>query len=128
MMNNLLNNIIIIGLLLINYNSCLNTTQSKSGIKNMDKYELEYLEIARAAACNFCKEFKFKEKYLSKLQEPPVDGPIYLERDKDKFVVFRWLGGGRGDIYIQTEVNLKSKKITVYGGYSHQEFGPWSPN
>lgn len=83
------------------------------------------LEIARSAAKAFCAEFGFSSDELLKLRQPPLSGPVSLERDKRQVVTYRWLGGGRGDSYVQVEIYQDYQQVVVNGGYGHEEFGPW---
>jgi len=99
-----------------------------NNINNMNNSDTSRLESARKAALKFCKKFNFEKKDLDELQGPPLDGPVMFERMGDPVVVYRWLGSGRGGRYVQPEIDIKSGKITVYGGYSHYEFGPWNPD
>ena len=87
-----------------------------------------YLAAARKAAVKFCKKFNFDQKAVDELQGPPLDGPVIIDRQGNSVVVYRWLGNGRGDRYVQPETDITSGKVTVYGGYGHHEFGPWKPD
>lgn len=83
------------------------------------------LELARAAARAFCTEFQFPAEVIPALNEPPLMELVTLDRDGRDVRVYRWLGGGRGDMIVQVEIDQDSGEILVYGGYAHQEFGPW---
>jgi len=83
-------------------------------------------EQARSAARAFCTEFGFPEGRMKELDGPPLSGPLSLERDGRQVVVYRWLGGGRGDYYVQVETDEDGGRVVVYGGYGHKEFGPWT--
>ena len=87
------------------------------------------LALARSAAKAFCATFDFPAEKIRELDGPPILGPLSLERGGRSVMAYRWLGGGRGDYYVQAEVSQdQSQDVVVYGGYSHQEFGPWSFN
>ena len=75
----------------------------------------------------FCRKFGFPKEKLDELLGLPLDGPLLLERNGKQMEVFRWLGHGRGDYIVQCEIELTSGKVTVFGGFGHKEFGPWSP-
>jgi hypothetical protein len=83
------------------------------------------LMLARSAAKAFCTTFHFPVDKLDQLDNPPLFDPISLEREGRPVVAYRWLGGGRGDYYVQVEIDQDDDRATAYGGDSHQEFGPW---
>jgi hypothetical protein len=82
-------------------------------------------ELAREAARAFCTQFGFSAEHLQALAGPPVLEAIPVKRDDRQLLAFRWLGGGRGGPYVQPEISPDDDSVTVYGGFSHQEFGPW---
>jgi hypothetical protein len=93
----------------------------------MNKDQQEELLLACSAAKAFCDKFNFPAGKRDQLDGPPLFDPMSLERDGRPVVVYRWLGGGRGDCYVQVEVYQDNNQVNVYGGYSHREFGPWRP-
>jgi hypothetical protein len=84
------------------------------------------LDVARAAAKAFCSKFNFPADKISELDGPPLFQPTPLQREGREVVSYRWLGGGRGDYYVQVEIYQDNGQVVVYGGYAHQEFGPWT--
>jgi hypothetical protein len=82
-------------------------------------------ELAREAARAFCTQFGFSAQHLQALDGPPLFEAVPVERDGRQALAFRWLGGGRGEPYVQPEVSPAGDAVTVYGGFGHQEFGPW---
>ena len=82
-------------------------------------------ELAREAARAFCAQFGFPAEDLAALDAPPLFEGVPVERDGTAAVAFRWLGGGRGEPYVQPEIGATGDVVTVYGGFSHREFGPW---
>ncbi len=85
------------------------------------------LELARSAAKAFCLKFEFPSEKIKQLNESPFNISS-VNREEHKVISYRWLGGGRGNYYVQTEINKDNNEIVVYGGYSHKEFGPWIYN
>ncbi len=83
------------------------------------------LELARAAAREFCRQFGFSPDQMRALAGPPLMEPTALDRDGRRVTAYRWLGGGRGGPYVQAEVEEDTGKVVVHGGFGHQEFGPW---
>ena len=83
------------------------------------------IELAHSAAKAFCSKFEFPAEKIRELDGPPLQGPVTLERAGRHVVSYRWLGGGRGDYIVQVETDEQSGQIIVYGGYGHNEFGPW---
>ena len=67
----------------------------------------------------------FRAEDLAALNAPPLFEGVPVERDGTAAVAFRWLGGGRGEPYVQPEIGATGDVVTVYGGFSHREFGPW---
>ncbi len=84
-----------------------------------------YLDMAREAAKAFCTHFSFPVDKLKEIDGDPLSGPTEIVRDKRKVIVYRWLGGGRGDYVVQAEIQPGTADIIVNGGYNHKEFGPW---
>lgn len=91
----------------------------------IERVQQDEVALARSAAKAFCTTFNFPADQMSHLDGPPLIGPVALEREGRPTMAYRWLGGGRGSYYVQVEVYQDNHKIVVYGGYSHQEFGPW---
>ena len=83
------------------------------------------LEKARRAAMDFALHFEFPSRYIEQLKGNPVQEPSVIDRDGVAVEVFRWLGHGRGDAYVQVEMSKNNDDVTVYGGFEHREFGPW---
>lgn len=85
------------------------------------------IELARDAAAAFCREFDFAPDELAELErEPPVLGPVSLERDGRAVTAYRWLGGGRGSDYVQAEVDDETGRVVVHGARDDSQYGPWS--
>jgi hypothetical protein len=91
----------------------------------MERGQQDNVALARSAAKAFCATFSFPPDQISHLDGSPIIEPVSLERDGRPIVAYRWLGGGRGGYYVQVEVYQDNNQVVVYGGYSHQEFGPW---
>jgi hypothetical protein len=87
--------------------------------------DTERIALARQAARAFCEKFDFPAEKVAELNGEPLGGPISIERDGHRVISLRWLGGGRGDYYVQVELYTESKRIVVYGDYNHGEYGPW---
>lgn len=87
--------------------------------------DLSHLERARVAAMSFCHRFGFSDGYLDQLNGSPIQEPLVIDRDGISVEVFRWLGHGRGEAYVQVELKKENDEVTVYGGFDHREFGPW---
>lgn len=85
------------------------------------------LERARVAAEQFCRHFRYSEDQIEKLSGPPLRPPLVIEREGDLVEVYRWLGHGRGQSYVQVEIELGREALTVYGSRKDREFGPWQP-
>lgn len=85
------------------------------------------LERAREAARAFCRQFKFPQADIDRLDGQPIQQPLVIDRDGARVEVFRWLGHGRGAHYVQVELGAESGDLTVYGAHRDQEFGPWKP-
>jgi len=92
----------------------------------MERTQQDNVALARSAAKAFCKAFNFPADQISELDGPPIIEPVSLEHEGRPTVAYRWLGGGRGTPYVQVEVYQDNNQVVVYGGYSHQEFGPWN--
>lgn len=91
----------------------------------IERVQQDEVALARSAATTFCTTFGFPADQISQLVGPPIIGPTSLEREGRPIVAYRWLGGGRGSHYVQVEIYQDKHQVVVYGGYSHQEFGPW---
>ena len=63
---------------------------------------------------------------MAEIDGNPISGPVSLERDGEQVTSIRWLGGCRGDYCVQVEVYSTTSRVVVYGGYNHNEFGPWA--
>jgi len=85
------------------------------------------LERARTAARRFCLHFQFPQEHINRLDGDPIQKPLIIERNGSQIEVFRWLGHGRGESYVQVELDIKTNEITVYGAFKDREFGPWKP-
>jgi len=92
----------------------------------MEKVQQDEVALARSAAKAFCATFNFPADQISRLDGPPLIEPVSLEREGRPTTAYRWLGGGRGSYYVQVEVYQDDCQVVVYGGYAHQEFGPWN--
>lgn len=86
---------------------------------------VSYLDMAREAAKAFCTHFSFPVDKLKEIDGDPISGPTELVKDNKKIIVYRWLGGGRGDYIVQAEIQPGTADIIVSGGFDHKEFGPW---
>jgi hypothetical protein len=82
------------------------------------------LEVARSAAKAFCVKYKFPPAKMRELDGSPVLGPSALKYEGQNVTAYRWLGGGRGDYYVQVMFYHESNRVVVHGGYEHKEFGP----
>jgi hypothetical protein len=91
----------------------------------MEIVQQDEAALARSAAKAFCAIFNFPADQITRLDGPPVIEPLSLDREGRRVMVYRWLGGGRGTYYVQAEVYQDNHQVVVYGGYGHQEFGPW---
>jgi hypothetical protein len=74
------------------------------------------------------REKNFPAEKLRSIDEPPLLGPLTIERDGRAATVFRWLGHGRGADYVQAEVDDVDGSIVVHGGFGHAELGPFRPD
>ena len=92
-----------------------------------DNPEQTRLESARVAARAFCRHFAFPKSYVDRVEEDPIQKPLVIERKGTPVEVFRWLGHGRGEAYVQVELGVKTNEVTVYGALRDREFGPWKP-
>jgi len=99
----------------------------EDGAHKADSKQLARLERARTAALEFCHHFGFPQNYIDRIKGNPIQKPLVIERNGKPVEVFRWLGHGRGESYVQVELGTKTDEITVYGALSDREFGPWSP-
>jgi len=91
----------------------------------IERVQQDEVALARSAAKAFCTTFSFPADRINNLDGPLLIGPVSLEREGRPIIAYRWLGGGRGSAYVQVEVYQDTHQVVVYGGYSHQEFGPW---
>ena len=91
----------------------------------IERVQQDEVALARSAATAFCTNFGFPADQMGRLDGPPLVGPLSLEREGRHAMAYRWLGGGRGSYYVQVEIYKDTHQVVVYGGYSHQEFGPW---
>lgn len=82
---------------------------------------------AREAAKAFAREHGFPAEKIARLAEPPLMGPITIDREGRDVTAFRWLGHGRGADYVQAEVDDRDGSIVVTGGSAHNEYGPFRP-
>jgi len=87
--------------------------------------ETSQLVLARAAARAFCAQFDFPPAKRRELEGAPLFEPVTIERDGHPVIAYRWLGGGRGDYYVQAEIAQDTCQVVVYGSSGHQEYGPW---
>jgi hypothetical protein len=86
------------------------------------------VDAVRAAAAAFCREFDLApEKVDEILRNPPLLGPVTVERDGRTVTAYRWLGSGRGSDYVQVEVDATGR-IEVFGARGDSELGPWRPD
>jgi hypothetical protein len=85
----------------------------------------ENLEIIRSLAKACCLKFGFPEEKIAQLNDAPLLGPISLKRGNREVTVYQWLGNGRGDYIVQTEVDQNDGRVTVFCGYAHRDFGAW---
>jgi len=96
-------------------------------IHHESEHEREHdraLELARAAARSYCEEHQLGD--AAGLDDPPLLGPVTIERDGRSVVAFRWLGAGRGEDYVQAEVHLDSGQVTVSGAKGHDTLPTWT--
>ncbi len=61
---------------------------------------------------------------MGELNASPKLGPSTFEYRGQNVTAYRWLGGGRGDDYVQVMFYHESERVVVYGGYAHKEFAP----
>jgi hypothetical protein len=71
------------------------------------------LAIFRSAARRYGRKHGFAG--TAAIDGPPVLGPVRLMRDGRPIVAYRWLGSGRGQDYIQVEMDDETGAIVVHG-------------
>jgi hypothetical protein len=77
------------------------------------------LAIARGAARRYSESVGLPDDQARELLEPPLSGPVDIDRDGNAVSAYRWLGGGRGAPYLQVEVDRAHGVVTVFGGANH---------
>lgn len=58
---------------------------------------------------------------------PPVVGPVAITRDGRPMVAYRWLGAGRGEDYVQVELDGETGDIVVHGARGDDQLSEWWP-
>lgn len=81
------------------------------------------IEAARIAARGYLDRFDFPPGTLAEVDGPPILGPVVFDRDGRTITAYRWLGGGRGQTYVQ--VDMAADAIKVSGARGDAELPPW---
>jgi hypothetical protein len=100
------------------------TTDADSGVpRRTAEQDSLLLARARAAARAYCGMHDYGDP--AALDGSPVLGPIALTRDGRTLTVFRWLGSGRGQDFVQVELDVKTGDLTVSGAQGDRSFPTW---
>jgi len=81
------------------------------------------LTEANAAAREYCEMHHYCD--LDALARPPVLGPVMGVRDGRRVTSYRWLGAGRGEDYVQVDIDAENGDISVSGARRHDAFPVW---
>ncbi len=81
------------------------------------------IESARIAARGYLDRNDFPVETLAEVDGPPILGPVVFDRDGRTVTAYRWLGGGRGQTYVQVE--MAADTITVRGACGDAEVSEW---
>jgi hypothetical protein len=82
------------------------------------------LALARAAAYIFADSAGLSDDQVRALADPPLCGPVAIDRDDRALTAYRWLGSGRGGPYLQVEIDHAARTVTVHAGDHHEERPP----
>lgn len=88
--------------------------------------ESEQQATARSAARAYLQMHDYGQDTRG-LDGPPLLGPVVVTRDRQSLVAYRWLGAGRGENYVQVEIDTESGATTVHGSAGHEAFPAWRP-
>jgi len=81
------------------------------------------LRAARSAARTYCQMHALPD--ARSIDGPPVLGPVAITRDGRPMVAYRWLGAGRGEDYVQVELDTETGDIVVHGARGHDQLSEW---